>query len=219
MTVKLKWITPDAEKEIRECARVSNPANQSSTDTKLLSYCVKNNHWSIFEMANMCIEITCSRAIARQILRHRSFSFQEFSQRYANPKDLQLECNRIISEPRSQDHKNRQNSIDDMSNEDKNWFNKAQIANWVYSHNLYQKAIKKGIAKECARVFLPEGQTPTRMYMNGTIRSWLHYLKLRTGNGTQHEHQEIAKDILEIFKQELPIVASAIEWEIASNEK
>jgi len=212
MAAKLQWITPEAERQIMETARVSNPANQQSTDTKLLSYCTKNGHWSIFEMASMCVEITTSRAIARQILRHRSFSFQEFSQRYANPEDLQLECNRITCEARSQDHKNRQNSIDNMSEEDKEWFNKAQIANWTYAHNLYQKAIKKGIAKECARVFLPEGQTPSRMYMTGSIRSWIHYLQLRTGNGTQLEHQEIANEILDIMKEQLPIITSSISW-------
>lgn len=212
MDTKLIWITPDAEKEVMYCARVSNPKNQDSTNSKLLSYCVKHGHWSVFEMASMCIEINTSRAIARQILRHRSFSFQEFSQRYADVKELQMEKNRVKSEARSQDHTNRQNSNDDLDEETKKWFRSAQIANWNYAHNLYRKALKKGIAKECARIFLPEGQTPSKMYMTGTLRSWMHYLQLRTENGTQQEHIEIANEIKKIFKDELPIISEALGW-------
>lgn len=211
MNTKLVWITPEAEENIMYCARVSNPKNQNSQNTKLLNYCIKHGHWSIFEMASMCIEITTSRAIARQILRHRSFSFQEFSQRYADVKELQFEKNRIVSDARSQDLTNRQNSNDDLDEEVKRWFLRAQTANWNYAHNLYQKALKKGIAKECARVLLPEGQTPSRMYMTGTIRSWMHYLNLRRGNGTQLEHREVADSIWEIFKKEMPIVAESLE--------
>ena len=210
--IKLVWTTPSAEEHIMYCARVSNPKNQDSSNTKLLQYCIKHGHWSVFEMASMCIEINTSRTIARQILRHRSFSFQEFSQRYADIKELQEERNRVVSDARRQDHKNRQNSIDDLDEEIQQWFKKAQIANWDYAHNLYRKAINKGVAKECARVLLPEGQTPSRIYMSGTIRSWLHYLDLRIGNGTQLEHQEIADQIKQIFMKELPNVAEAMGW-------
>ncbi len=212
-SVNLVWITPEVEKIIMHCARVSNPKNQNSSNTKLLEYCIKNKHWSIFEMASMCIEINTSRAIARQILRHRSFQFQEFSQRYANIDEMTYESNRVKNEARRQDVKNRQNSIDDFDEETKLWFKKAQVANWNYSHSLYKKAIKKGIAKECARVFLPEGQTMSKMYMSGTIRSWLHYIDLRCGNGTQQEHIEIANMIKEIFAKEIPIISKTMGWE------
>jgi thymidylate synthase (FAD) len=208
--VKLVSITPDAEKSIMYCARVSNPKNQDSDSTKLLSYCIKHGHWSIFEMAHLCIEINTSRAIARQILRHRSFSYQEFSQRYADLKEIQSD--RYESEARSQDLSNRQNSNDDLNEETKEWFKKAQEENWNYAHDLYRQAISKGIAKECARVLLPEGQTMSRMYMTGSVRSWIHYLELRTGNGTQKEHIEIAKQIKEIFKQQFPTISNALEW-------
>lgn len=211
MTVSLQWITPEAEKMIMKIARVSNPANQDSTNTKLLEYCAKHGHWSIFEMASMCVEINCSRTIARQILRHRSFSFQEFSQRYADV--TQMKSDLVISAARSQDHKNRQASHDDMNQETKDWFNQIQQTNWDIALNDYKMALDKGIAKECARVLLPEGLTPSRMYMTGSIRSWIHYLTLRTGNGTQLEHQVIAKGILDIFKTELPTIYNSIQWE------
>ena len=209
--MKLIWITPEAEKNVMHCARVSNPKNQSSQNNKLLSYCIKNAHWSIFEMANMCLEVETSRTIARQLLRHRSFSFQEFSQRYASIDEAQWESNRFESKARRQDTKNRQNSIDDMSEEDRKWFNKAQIANWNYSHNLYEKALEKGIAKEQARVFLPEGQTMSRLYVNGTLRSWITYCTLRMGNGTQKEHIELATQCWKIFKDNCPVIADAVE--------
>ena len=209
--VKLVWITPNAEQHIMYCARVSNPRNQESHDTHLLTFCIKNRHWSIFEMASMCIEINTSRSIARQILRHRSFSFQEFSQRYQNIDELQHMRFQEQWNARRQDKTNRQNSIDDMSDEDKQWFIKAQIANWNYAHNLYKKAINKGIAKECARIFLPEGQTRSRLYMTGSIRSWIHYLNLRTGNGTQLEHIEIADKISNIFSKQLPTIYAAMQ--------
>lgn len=205
MKVSLVSITPDAEKTIGYCARVSNPANQSSTSTGLLSYCIKNHHWSIFEMANMVVEIETSRAISAQILRHRSFSFQEFSQRYAPVTGFEG------YEARSQDLKNRQNSNDDMSEEDKQWFRLAQKENNANAMRLYNDALERGIAKESARFLMPLS-SQTRLYMNGTIRSWIHYLDLRTANGTQLEHQQIADAIKQLFIKELPVIAAAKEW-------
>lgn len=208
--VKLVWITPEAEKTIQYCARVSNPQGQDKDNPKLLKYCLDNGHFSVFEMASMCIEINTSRAIARQILRHRSFQFQEFSQRYSAV--FTLDNNPIVSEARRQDLKNRQNSTDDLDEETKDWFQSAQVANWDYAQSLYDEALMKGIAKECARVFLPEGQTPSRMYMSGSVRSWIHYVQLRAGNGTQKEHQEVAEQIKAIFKKELPVISTALGW-------
>lgn len=202
--VNLQWITPEAEKIIMRCARVSS-ANPNSDNPKLLKYCLDHGHFSIYEMANMCIEIETSRAISAQILRHRSFSFQEFSQRYAKVQGF------VEYEPRRQDDKNRQNSIDDMSEEDKAWFKVAQQGLNQKSSELYQEALDRGIAREQARFLLPMS-TQSKIYMNGTIRSWIHYLSLRDGNGTQLEHQEIAKQIKEIFKRELPIISEALEW-------
>jgi len=200
--VKLVAITPESEKLVMYCARVSS-ANQDSTNTKLINYCIKHGHYSILEMANMVIEINTSRAISAQILRHRSFSFQEFSQRYAKTTGFEK------YEARSQDLKNRQNSNDDMSEEDKDWFERAQ--NQVHSKcdYLYKEALSKGIAKEQARFLLPMS-TKTRLYMNGSLRSWVHFLTLRTGNGTQKEHMEIAEQIKKIFTKELPIIAEAV---------
>lgn len=205
--VELVWITPEAENIISYCARVSSPKNQTNFDTAegLLKYCVKNKHWSIFEQANMCVQITTGRDISAQILRHKSFSFQEFSQRYAKATTFSRRW------ARRQDVKNRQNSIDDMKDEDKNWFLTAQDENWNHSYNLYEKALEKGIAKECARALLPM-QTETRLYMNGTIRSWMHYIDLRSGNGTQLEHQDIANALKGIFRYHLPNIAKAMEW-------
>ena len=202
--VNLISVTPDAEKTIMYCARVSS-SNQDSTNTKLLNYCIKHGHWSIFEMANMVIEIETSRAISAQILRHRSFSFQEFSQRYAKVVGCQT------YEARRQDEKNRQNSIDDMSNEDQTWFRVAQQNLQQKCSTLYQDALDRGIAKEQARFLLPMSST-SKLYMNGTLRSWMHYLNLRTGNGTQKEHIEIAEKIKEIFKSEFPIISEALEY-------
>jgi thymidylate synthase (FAD) len=201
---KLIWITPEAEDNILYCARVSSN-DQNSKNTKLLNYCIKHGHWSIFEMANMCIEIETSRAISAQILRHRSFSFQEFSQRYSKVAE-------IMEYPaRSQDLKNRQNSIDDMAQEDKDWFLKAQQDIAMKATNLYQQALDKGVAKEQARMLLPMS-SKTKLYMNGTVRSWIHYLNLRCGNGTQLEHQQIAEDCKAIFSEQLPIVAQSLGW-------
>lgn len=205
MKVKLISITPDAEKTILYTARVSNPANQNSENTKLLDYCIKNGHWSIFEMAHMTVEIETSRAIAAQILRHRSFNFQEFSQRYAEAQGFET------YEARSQDLKNRQNSVDDMSEEDKQWFKEAQSTVQEQCQRLYNHALKRNIAKEQARFLLPLS-TSTKLYMCGNIRSWLHYLDLRMSNGTQLEHQDIAKAIKDIFAQQVPIIAKAKGW-------
>ena len=206
MKTKLISITPDAEKTIMYCARVSNPKNQDSENTKLLDYCIKHGHWSIFEMAHMTVEITTSRAIAAQILRHRSFSFQEFSQRYAEAQEFE------IYQARSQDPKNRQNSLDDMSDYDKDWFKAAQEYIQEESIKLYKEALAKGIAKEQARFLLPLS-TQTKLYMTGSIRSWMHYLDVRTGNGTQLEHMEIANEIKKIFIEQLPVIAKAKEYQ------
>ena len=207
MNCKLIWITPDAEQMISDCARVSNPANQGLPPGKLLNYCVRNNHWSVFEMANACIEINTSRDIARQILRHRSFSFQEFSQRYAEVGALpEVE----LREARLQDTKNRQNSFSVDDQYLQSYWNALQADVESIALNAYKKALEKGIAKEVARAVLPEGLTPSRMYMNGTIRSWMHYVQLRTGNGTQKEHVEIAKQIKQILAEKLPNIFGEI---------
>lgn len=203
---------PDAgpEQLVMYCARVSNPSNQTSGKTGLLKYCLEHGHVSIFEMANMVFEIETSRAIAAQILRHRSFSFQEFSQRYAAAQSIE------VYEARAQDNKNRQNSIDNMSEENKQWFLDAQKNHNDQALNLYQQALDRGIAKEQARFLLPLSTT-TKLYMNGSLRSWIHYLQLRCGNGTQKEHQEIALAIREIFCQELPIIGEALGWTTKRN--
>ena len=210
-TANLVSITPDAEELIAYCARVSNPANQNNTQTspRLLKYLIKHRHWSPFEMANMVVEIKTSRAIAAQILRHRSFSFQEFSQRYAEPSAMgeaftKREC-------RLQDHENRQNSIEIENDPSlvENQTHQDLITEWnrrqqgviETSRKAYQWAIDNGIAKEQARAVLPEGLTKTRLYMNGTLRSWIHYIELRSANGTQKEHMEVAqKCAIEIAK-------------------
>jgi len=203
--VKLISITPDAEKTMMYCARVSNPANQSSENSKLIEYCIKHGHWSIFEMANIIVEIETSRAISAQILRHRSFCFQEFSQRYAKVASNET------YEARSQDPKNRQNSVDNMSDDDKKWFKTAQEHIHDTSEELYTEALNKGIAKEQARFLLPMSSS-SKLYMNGTVRSWIHYLNLRTSNGTQLEHIEIANKIKDVFIKELPVVSKALGW-------
>lgn len=205
MKVKLISITPDAQKTIMYTARVSNLKNQDSENTKLLDYCIKHGHWSIFEMAHMTVEIKTSRAIAAQILRHKSFSFQELSQRYAEVQEFEF------YKARSQDPKNRQNSIDDMPEDVVEWFENAQKTVTTLASQLYNDALEKGIAKEQARFLLPLS-TKTKMYMTGSIRSWMHYLDVRTGNGTQLEHIEIANEIKNIFCKELPIIARAKGW-------
>ena len=201
----------DAQELIAYCARVSNPSNQLNTDTseKLIRYLVKHQHWSPLEMVSACIEITTTRDIARQILRHRSFSFQEFSQRYADPtKDLSFVCR----EARLQDTKNRQNSISTNDTELQAWWDAKQKFIIEQAQSIYSEAISKGIAKEQARAVLPEGLTESRLYMNGTLRSWIHFIELRSANGTQLEHQEVAiacaKVIAEIFPLASELLAS-----------
>jgi len=208
--IELISITPDAEKTIAYCARVSNPKNQNSEQySKLLKYCIDHGHWSIFEMANMVLEIETTRGIAAQILRHRSFSFQEFSQRYADASFLAESID--IPHLRTQDPKNRQNSIDNL-NEYKDTIYNSQIRElFSKSKALYDMMIKDGVAKECARFILPLA-TPTRMYMNGTIRSWIHYINLRTANGTQKEHMDVAVKCKDIFIKQLPVVSEALGW-------
>jgi thymidylate synthase (FAD) len=206
MKVKLVWITPDAESVIAYCARVSNQANQNNPDIeKLLRYCVREKHWSIFEMANACFEIETSRAITAQIARHRSFSFQEFSQRYAQVQSFEE------ASVRRQDAKNRQSSIDDLPDDVKAWWSREYQALTEKACELYGEAVAKGVAKECARMVLPMA-TRSRMYMNGTIRSWIHYLALRTDAGTQKEHRDVACKIRSLLSQQLPVIARAMEW-------
>ncbi|MCO5142771.1 MAG: FAD-dependent thymidylate synthase [Oligoflexia bacterium] len=212
-SVKLISLTPKAEETMAYCARVSNPANQENPEiAKLLSYCANHGHWSVFEQANMIIEINTCRAVAPQILRHRSFSFQEFSQRYSVADKY------IPQEARRQDKKNRQNSIDDLSQETKDWFLQSQNEIWELCFARYQAALEKGIAKECARTLLPLN-TATRLYMNGTVRSWIHYIQLRTKADTQKEHREIAESCKQIFIQELPLVAQALGWKSEYKER
>tara|TARA_B100000965_G_scaffold260128_1_gene219307 strand:+ start:279 stop:917 length:639 start_codon:yes stop_codon:yes gene_type:complete len=207
--VKLITSTPDAEKSMAYIARVSNPKNQENNDfTKLIGYCIKNEHWSVFEQAYMTLQIETTRGIAAQVLRHRSFTFQEFSQRYADSREL---GEIPIPELRRQDQKNRQNSISDLSEEIIMQFNKKIRNQFNLNKQLYEEMLEAGIAKECARFVLPLA-TPTRIYMTGSCRSWIHYISLRTGNGTQKEHMEIAKECKKIFTQEYPIVSSALNW-------
>ena len=208
MNVKLVHVTPNAEELIVKMARVSAPHNQSNMDTapKLIKYLLTNQHWSPFEMANMCVEIQTTRAISPQILRHRSFSFQEFSQRYANALEQQTTLE--LPELRRQDTKNRQNSIDDLSQEFIEEYCQRIFQLYEDAKLLYSDMIKNGVAKECARNILPMS-TCTTLYMNGTLRSWIHYIKLREANGTQKEHQDIAIKIKSIFTNEFPVIASA----------
>jgi len=207
MQVKAVSWNPDAEKTILHCARVSNPNNQNSTNTNLINYCIKHGHWSIFEMAHMVVEIETSRGISAQILRHWSFSFQEFSQRYAAVDSSGVE----IYAARRQDTKNRQNSIDDLAKEVQDEWEKRQLDNWKTSFEHYKWALDNGIAKECARFVLPLA-TKTKMYMSGDLRSWLHYIDLRSANGTQQEHKEIAEAIKKVFAEKFPIIAEAKGW-------
>ena len=207
--VQLLSITPEAEKTMAYIARVSNPKNQDNQDfSRLLSYCIKNEHWSVFEQSFMTLQIETNRGIAAQILRHRSFTFQEFSQRYADSSQL---GNIPIPELRRQDIKNRQNSISDLPVELKNKFINKIKENFAKTSNLYEEMLDAGIAKECARFILPLA-TPTRIYMTGSCRSWIHYIKLRSANGTQEEHKQIALSCREIFKENFPIVSQALDW-------
>jgi len=208
MTVNLVWATPDAEKMIVMMARVSAPKNQNNMDTapKLLQYLINNKHWSPFEMANLCVEINTTRAIAPQILRHRSFSFQEFSQRYADVIEL---GGARVPHLRRQDVKNRQNSFDDLSPDLIAHYYRRIAELFEDSDHLYREMVSNGVAKECARAILPLA-TKTRLYMNGTLRSWIHYLQLRIDNGTQSEHRQIAEDIKQIFCEQFPIIGQAV---------
>jgi len=205
-TAKLVSITPDAQELIAYCARVSNPANQNNTETapRLLSYLIKHRHWSPFEMANMVVEIKTTRAIAAQILRHRSFSFQEFSQRYAAVQS--------VPQPpllRRQDAKNRQNSIDDIPLAEQYAWSDQISEHYASSYALYDSLLQSGVAKECAREVLPLG-SETTLYMNGTIRSWLHYVDLRGGPETQLEHRTVAMSIKDVIEKEMPDVYEAM---------
>jgi len=214
MTVKLISVTPDAEKTMAFIARVSNPANQDNENySKLLAYCIKHNHWSVFEQSSMTLEIETNRGIAAQILRHRSFTYQEFSQRYA---DTNLITENIpIPELRKQDTKNRQNSTDDLGDYVKLKFQSEIAELFAHSNNLYKRMLEAGVAKECARFVLPLA-TPTRIYMTGSCRSWITYIALREKSGTQKEHMDIAKACKSVFAEQFPIcyeaLGGAAEW-------
>ena len=206
-SAKLIWITPDAEALVGKIARVSNPNNEDNPEVeKLIKYLIKHKHWSPFEMASMCVEIHTTRAIAAQILRHRSFTFQEFSQRYAIPTDTFAT---VLPELRRQDTKNRQNSIDDLESEKTEYFKQRIEDHFRKGVELYESLLHSGVAKECARSVLPLN-TVTRLYMSGTIRSWLHYVDLRGSNGTQREHMQIAGSIGEILADNVPTITRSM---------
>ena len=209
MNVQFVSITPDAEKTMAYIARVSNPSNQDNENfSGLLRYCIKHHHWSVFEQSTMTLEIQTTRAIAAQILRHRSFTYQEFSQRYA---DSNLLGNIEIPELRRQDSKNRQNSIDDLEPEVVDKFNRQMNTLFSSAFGLYNQMLEAGVAKECARFVLPLA-TPTRIYMTGSCRSWIHYINLRSAHGTQKEHMEIANACKKVFVEQFPAVSEALEW-------
>ena len=209
-TVKLVSITPDAEKTMAYIARVSNPSNQNNDDfAGLLKYCIKHQHWSVFEQSSMTLEIETTRAIAAQILRHRSFTFQEFSQRYA---DTNLIATKIpLPALRKQDLKNRQNSTDDLDEFVKQDIEMTITAHFNHAEKLYKRMLEAGVAKECARMVLPLA-TPTRLYMTGSCRSWVHYINLRSAHGTQKEHMDIAEACRKVFTEQFPIVSKALDW-------
>ena len=210
MNVKLVTVTPDAENTMGYVARVSNPKNQDNPKVAgLLGYCIKHGHWSVFEQAHMTLEIETTRGLAAQILRHRSFTYQEFSQRYA---DSSLLGDTIpLPELRRQDTKNRQNSTDDMDDRKVKWYNYRMQKHFKEGMKLYQNMLKDGVAKESARFVLPLA-TPPRLYKTGSVRSWVHYIELRSGHGTQKEHMDIANACKDIFKEQFPIVSEALEW-------
>ena len=209
MTVKLVSVTPDAEQLMAYIARVSNPSNQDNEKyAGLLKYCIKHNHWSVFEQSTMTLEIETTRAIAAQILRHRSFTFQEFSQRYAASTALgEID----LPELRKQDLKNRQNSTDDLDPNLVDKFERQMITLFSSAKSLYTQMLDAGVAKECARMVLPLC-TPTRIYMTGSCRSWIHYINLRSSHGTQKEHMDIAKECQKVFIKQFPAVSEALEW-------
>ena len=210
MNVKLMSVTPDAEITMGYVARVSNPKNQANPNVAgLLKYCIKHGHWSVFEQAHMTLEIDTTRGLAAQILRHRSFTYQEFSQRYA---DSSLLGDTIpLPELRKQDLKNRQNSTDDMDDRKVKWYNYRMQKHFKEGMKLYQNMLKDGVAKECARFVLPLA-TPTRLFMTGSVRSWIHYIELRSGHGTQKEHMDIANACKDVFRAQFPIVSEALGW-------
>ena len=209
-TAKLVSVTPDAEKMMGYVARVSNPANQENPKVAgLLRYCINHNHWSVFEQAYMTLELETTRGIAAQVLRHRSFTYQEFSQRYA---DSSMLADKIpMFDLRSQDEKNRQNSIDDVDPFTKQHFEILIQKHFAEAMDLYQQMLAKGIAKECSRFVLPLA-VPTKIYMTGSCRSWIHYINLRTANGTQKEHMDLAESCKKVFAEQFPICAEALEW-------
>ena len=209
MNVKLVSITPDAEKTMAYIARVSNPSNQDNENfAGLLRYCIKHQHWSVFEQSSMTLEIETTRGLAAQILRHRSFTFQEFSQRYADSNLLgEIE----LPELRRQDTKNRQNSIDDLDPTVVEKLEKQMNTLFSSSLALYNQMLESGVAKECARFVLPLA-TPTRLYMTGSCRSWVHYINLRSAHGTQKEHMDIAEACRKVFTEQFPSVSEALEW-------
>ena len=210
MNVELVSVTPDAEQHMAYVARVSNPKNQDNEKfAGLLKYCIQHGHWSVFEQAHMTVEIETTRGLAAQILRHRSFTYQEFSQRYA---DSSLLGDTIpLPELRRQDTKNRQNSIDDVDQFVKQDFELKMQRHFVDGMKLYKEMLDAGIAKECARFVLPLA-TPTKLYMTGSCRSWIHYINLRSGHGTQKEHMDIANECKRIFSEQFPVVAEALAW-------
>ena len=208
--VKLVSVTPDAEQHMGYVARVSNPKNQDNPNVSgLLKYCIQHGHWSVFEQAFMTVEINTTRGLAAQILRHRSFTYQEFSQRYADSSML----GEVIPLPelRRQDDKNRQNSIDDVDPLVVQDFNSKMQKHFVDGMKLYKDMLDAGIAKECARFVLPLA-TPTRIYMTGSVRSWIHYIDLRSAHGTQKEHMQVAEGVRSIFTEQFPVVAEALDW-------
>lgn len=206
MNTKLISITPNSENQIAYCARVSNPNNQENPEfERLIKYLIKHKHWSPFEMGHATFEIETSRGVAAQILRHRSFSFQEFSQRYSEIEGYES------YEARRQDVKNKQNSIDDMSETDKDWFKYQQELLFNMANKIYKEALERNIAKEQARFILPLS-TKTRLYMSGNLRSWIHYVEVRSDVSTQKEHRDIAVSIKEQLKKEIPSIAKALEW-------
>jgi len=208
--VKFVSATPDAEKHMAYCARVSNPNNQNSDSfSGLLKYCIKHQHWSIFEQSFLTVEINTTRGIAAQILRHRSFTYQEFSQRYADSSLLGKTI--PLPELRRQDDKNRQNSIDDIPDYLKLTLTEDIRVHFEHSMRIYNRLLEQGVAKECARFVLPLA-TPTRLYMTGSVRSWIHYIDLRSAHGTQKEHMEIAELVRGIFTEQFPAVSEALEW-------
>jgi len=198
-----RQLTPEGL--IAYCARVSSPHQETPDYGKLLSYCITHKHWSVFEMVDMTVEIVTSRAISPQILRHRSFCFQEFSQRYAKVQAIEK------YQPRRQDVKNRQNSLEDLDAATVAWFDEAQDSVARLAMEKYEEALEKGIAKECARTLLPLG-TQTKLYMKGSVRSWLHYLEVRTDPSTQKEHRDIAEAVLKLFIEQFPVTSSAMGW-------